>query len=154
MSTPLYKNNNNNSSTSKNSTSSSSSGNSNNNNNSTVQSPSQQQRRQPPRHRWVRPPESIGGDFDRDRLPHFGGGFGGREGGSLMGPGHPIFGGRSGGGFPGRIPGARFDPYVALHTRYDTLEEQFSRTQVRNRRCTAQRYSKTETRLSTSWTGA
>jgi len=34
-------------------------------------------------------------------------------GGSLMGPGHPIFGPRGGpsGGFPGHPPGARFDPY-------------------------------------------
>ena len=29
-----------------------------------------------------------------------------------MGPDHPMFGGRGGTGlFPGRLPGARFDPY-------------------------------------------
>ena len=105
---------------SKNSTSSStgnsSSNNNNNNKNSTTQSPPPQ-RHQPPRNRFVRPPGSIGGDFDRDRLPHIGGGFGGGGfgrggGGSLMGPDHPMFGGRGGTGlFPGRLPGARFDPY-------------------------------------------
>eukprot|EP00940_MAST-03C_sp_MAST-3C-sp2_P002965 g2965.t1 len=65
----------------------------------------------------LRVPGIGGGDFDRDRLPHFGGGLGGGGiggGGSLMGPNHPMFGVRQGGRVPrgpGRLPGARFDPY-------------------------------------------
>lgn len=58
-------------------------------------------------------PDRISGDFDRDRLPHFGGGLRGSDGtGSLMGPDHPIFGGGNRQMTqPGRIPGARFDPF-------------------------------------------
>lgn len=67
----------------------------------------------------------VGGGLDRDRLPHFAGGFdvdplgGVGGGGSLVGPNHPMFagrrpptgGGRPGPNLPGRIPGARFDPF-------------------------------------------